>query len=241
MSKLAIFVEGLTEQLFVERLIREIAGNYHVRIGIEQVSGRKGDRRIRLFSEQPDLGQPGYVLIRNCNGDHNVAPDVRDQYNSLASSGYSGIIGLRDLYPRPRQDLPILLGLDRRSLNFGLKTTPIRVQWIFAVMETEAWFLAEYTHFARIHPDLTIESIRANLGFDPQVDDMELCAHPADDLNAAYGLAGLTYQKSVQDLARTITALDFALIYFNMAQVLQLRSLVNAIDSFVAGLSRPSR
>lgn len=233
MSKLAIFVEGLTERLFVERLIVEIAGKHNVRIRIEDVTGNRGIRQIRLFSEDSDTGQRGYVLIRDCHGDHNVASDIRDQYANLAASGYNGIIGLRDLYPRPLTDLPILLGLDRRSLNFKLKTDPIRVKWIFAVMEIEAWFLAEHTHFARLHPNLVPDRILQELGFDPRTDDMEARPRPAGDLQSIYNLEGLTYDKTLSDLTRTINALDIAMIHSEMSHVQNLRQLIDVIDNLV--------
>ena len=233
MRKLAIFVEGLTEQLFVERLINEIAGHHNVRIRIEVVKGKKEDRRIHLVTESPDTGQSCYILIRNCMGDHNVANDVRDQYNSLVASGYIGIIGIRDLYPRPLADLSVLLGLDRRSINFGLRTSPIKVQWIFALMETEAWFLAEHTHFHRLHPCISCEKIYLDLGFDPRVEDMELRAHPAFDLHSIYSLKGLSYQKTPEQIVRTINALDFAHIYVDMEHVKQLRLLTEAVEDFI--------
>lgn len=234
MQKLAIFVEGLTERLFVERLIREITHRRNVQVEVKDVLGPRGNRRIRLISKDPDIEQAGYILIQNCCGDQNVVWEVRNQYSSLAKNGYNAIIGLRDLRPKTLDEMKLLLGTSKKSFNFGLRTNPIQVQWILALMEIEAWFLAEHTHFTRIHSDLTLEKIHADLGFDPSLHDMEERPTPAEDLHNVYNLVGLSYTKTAEELERTITALDIALIYFNMLHVLQLRLLVDAIDHFIA-------
>ncbi len=83
MPKMAVFVEGFTERLLVERLIDEIASRRHVRIRIEELKGSRGVRRISLVSEDADMGQAGFILIRDSHGDEHVASDVRDHYDGL--------------------------------------------------------------------------------------------------------------------------------------------------------------
>ena len=231
---MAIFVEGLTERLFVERLVSEMAGQKHIRIRIENVKGGKNARRLSLVSDTEVETQKGFVLIRNSSGDHNVASDVRDNYQKLAHEGYKGIVGLRDLFPRPESDLPILLGLDRRSLNFRLPTVPFKVSWIIAVMEIEAWFLAEHSHFSSISPQLTRQSILASLGIDVVTEDMEKRRHPSVDLDAIYNLAGTSYKKDLESIKKTVDMLDYLQIYESMKHVRQLYLLVQTIDSFVS-------
>lgn len=231
--KMAIFVEGLTERLLVERLLYEIAGRHNIHIRLESVFGRKGVRRIVLVSDDTPAEQRGYVLIRDCHGDDHVGSDIRDNYDSLVKAGYSDIIGLRDLFPKSIQDLPILLGLSKRSLNYKLKTLPVRVKWIIAVMEIEAWFLAEHTHFTRIHKDLDIERIVRDLGFDPRIDDMENRNHPASDLNSVYNLEGQAYDKTKEVITRTINSLDIAIMYSEMKHVKSLERLIKVLDNFI--------
>lgn len=232
--KLAIFVEGLTERLFVERLISEIAGRKNIRIRIENVSGKSNARRLRLISDNEVENPKGYVLIRDSQGDHNVASDVRDNYQKLVNEGYVEIVGLRDLFPKPESDLPILLGLSRRSLNFKLPTIPFKVTWIIAVMEIEAWFLAEFTHFSRISPQLTRQNILASFGIDIETENMEKRPNPAKDLNTIYEFAGLSYIKKSDNIKNTVENLDFAIIYTSMSHVRQLNLLVDTIDGFVS-------
>ena len=74
-------------------------------------------------------------------------------------------------------------------------------------METEAWFLAESTHFSRIDPAITISAIKSNLGFDPENDSMELRPNPAVDLNDCYHIGGKSYKKKQTRIDLTINGL----------------------------------
>ncbi len=227
MDKMAVFVEGQTEQLFVERLIKEIAGARSVQLDSVNMIGRVRTVKLKI----PDPLSEKYVLIVNSGSDSTVASDVRENYDSLVRNGYSAMLALRDVYPHLLTDLPAL----QRRLGYGVKTKPIQVSFVLAVMEIEAWFLAEHTHFERLHSDLTADRIAAVLGFDPRVDDMAQRGHPAGDLHAAYKLVGLAYTKRRANALRTIGALDFAALYLEVIERMQaLKVLVLSIDSFVS-------
>ena len=49
-----------------------------------------------------------------------------------------------------------------------MKTKPIVVDFILSIMEIEAWFLAEHSHFAKIDPKITLEAIADKLKFNPE-------------------------------------------------------------------------
>ena len=74
-------------------------------------------------------------------------------------------------------------------------TKPINPIFVLGVMETEAWFLAEHTHFRKLNSNLTSERIKAEFGFDPSVDDMQLRSCPSDDLHSIYQLEGFRTEK----------------------------------------------
>lgn len=208
MSKIAIFTEGLTEQLFVEKLIAVIAGERNVRFELRRTSGEVSDRRrFRLLrSVSPDEGQAHYVLIVNCSNDELVNSRIREEYESLERAHYDLIIGIRDVYPQPREAIPIL----QKRLLYGLRTSPIPVVGILVVMEIEAWFLAEYTHFHRLNPGagVTPALVRSWFGFDPETDDMALRDTPAYDMRRIYFLAATEYRKQRDLLERTVALLD---------------------------------
>ena len=54
MKKLALFVEGLTERIFVEKLIRKMIDRKRLRIRVFRASGgQKSPRRIKLIYQMP--------------------------------------------------------------------------------------------------------------------------------------------------------------------------------------------
>jgi len=65
------------------------------------------------------------------------------EYDNLSKKDYSLIIGLRDVHPISRADI----GKLEAGLPRFVKTKPIPVEFILSVMEVEAWFLAEHSHF----------------------------------------------------------------------------------------------
>ena len=99
-KKIACFVEGQTEQIFVERLFQEIAGYKEIDIETYKIQGCKGNRRIQSLKQSIKKDAPFFVLLYNCDCDSQVHSDIKNEYESLTNSGYEKILGLRDLYPR---------------------------------------------------------------------------------------------------------------------------------------------
>jgi len=77
-----------------------------------------------------------------------------------------------------------------------------------------------------------------NLGFDPEIDDMETREHPSEDLHDAYGLVGLSYTKKEGEIERTVGALDFEQVRKHLRdRVPRLRELLEAIEGFLKSRS----
>lgn len=231
MNKLAVFVEGYTESIFVEALIAHIAGENNIRIEQRRIRGGSSVRRTFnvVKAAKADTGQNYYVLIVDCGGDSLVKDRIREEHENLTRNNYQKIIGLRDVRPQfSHADIPKL----EAGLLKYIKTSLIPVQFILSVMEIEAWFLAEFNHYPKIDPSITLSLIKSNLGFDPQHDDMALRLKPTDDLNACYQLGGKTYEKSKADA--TVAALDIPFLYLELPQKIKhLEKLVESIDAFL--------
>jgi len=211
MKKIAIFVEGQTELLFMDRLVHELAVSEGLVVELAEASGGSSRaRRMKILKRaQPAEGRQCYVLIVNCGGDSMVKSDILERHHGLAAAGFALVLGLRDVYGQFRyEDVPRL----RESLRYGLPRRNPVVEIILSVMEIEAWFLAEHTHFQRIARELTPERIARQLRFDPRWDDLERRWHPAQDLDRAYQLGGARYTKQRGNVARTLDCLDFALL-----------------------------
>jgi len=231
MNKLAVFVEGYTEVVFVERLIEEIAGQNNVLIEHKIIRG--GSRVPRMMSvirgARPNTGQNYYVLLFDCGGDELVKTRIREEHENLTRAGYSRLIGIRDVRPIPPSDIPKL----EAGLPKYIRTKLAPVTFILAIMEIEAWFLAEATHYSKIEPSITVAAIRATLGFDPENDDMAQRLCPADDLNACYAIGGKAYVKYKAKV--TVDTLDYALIYMELRNKINyLDRLISILDAFLA-------
>jgi hypothetical protein len=233
MKKIAIFVEGQTEQLFIEKLLEEAAGKNNIAIEKRQAfGGQSTKRKLKLVeASKLDSGHRYFAQIIDCGSDNNVKSDIRDQYDGLIAQGFETILGVRDAYPdTTHADIPLL----RRGLRLYLKTVPIEVKFVLGVMEIETWFIAEYTHLQKLHSSLTPSLVKARLGFDPSTEDIQLRPHPTEDLDSIYHLAGLKYAKDKNRVQRTVSVLDYERIYLELPSKLpDLKTLVETITNFL--------
>lgn len=168
----------------------------------------------------------------DCGGDEAVKSRILEEYDNLARAGHRLVVGVRDVRPRiNRAEIPEF----RRRLPLKVKTQPIRVVFVLSIMELEAWFLSEYTHFSRLYVPISPAQVRAWLGFDPSTDDMEARDEPSLDMRVIYLLAGEDYEKNRDRLQRTIDRLDYAEVFLVLpSRHADLKILVEAIDGFLA-------
>ena len=101
MNRLAIFVEGYTEAAFVDRLIEEIAGKNKVLIEQREIRGGSRVRRSMrtIKAAKQDTGQKYFVLLLDCGSDSQVKTRIHEEHQNLTKSGYSRLIGIRDVRP----------------------------------------------------------------------------------------------------------------------------------------------
>ncbi len=234
MNKLAVFVEGQTEQLFMQRLIQKIAGRRKVAIELRKgfFGGRSGRSRSLILLESPDVrGEQFFVLIVDSAAENRVASDIRDQYESLVNAGYSRVLGLRDVYPQSRSKIPLI----RRAVERVLPKGSVTVDIVLAIMEIEAWFLAEYTHFEHLYPGITLDKVNTAIGDNAQTLDVENIAHPSETLNTVYQIVGRAYKKNKDRIERLVEKLDYARLYLEIPKrVSALKCLCDHLDLFLS-------
>jgi hypothetical protein len=231
MRKLAIFVEGLTEQILVRRLLQTVLGQNRIAIQTVKITGGHNVRMSFTVMRAAHVEglKDYYIMIFDCGGETNVKGYLLSHRDKLVSSGYSMIMGLRDVYPNfRREELPMLV----RGLNFRLPQKGAATHIYLAVMETEAWFLGEYRHLKKVSPKLTPEFIESELGFNPRTQNMEDREQPAADMKAAYQLAGHDYTKKRDRINAVVQKLDFK--YFTHS----LADKMPSLGSFVRGLEK---
>ena len=149
MRKLAIFVEGLTEQILVRKMLHAVLDRNKIAIQTVKITGGHNVRmsftvmRAAHVDSQTDY----FVLVYDCGGETNVKSYMLARRDKLISNGYSMVMGLRDAYPNfTKEEVPKLL----RGLNHKLPQKKASTHIYLAIMETEAWFLGEYRHLKKV-------------------------------------------------------------------------------------------
>src|SRR4051812_48015868 len=101
MNKMAIFVEGYTEVVFIDRLIEELANKNSVLIEWRVIRGGMSSSRTTrmLKAKAPEPDREHLVVIFDCGNDDLVKTRIRQEYQNLTTAGYSRIVCLRDVYP----------------------------------------------------------------------------------------------------------------------------------------------
>jgi hypothetical protein len=229
MRKLAIFVEGLTEQILVRQMLQAVLDRNRIAIQTVKITGGHNVRMsfTVMRAARVDDNTEYFVLVYDCGGESNVKGYLMARREKLISNGYTMILGLRDVFPNfEREQIGKLL----RGLNYQLPQKNARTHIYLAIMETEAWFLGEYHHLKKVSRKLTPEFIKKHLGFNPRTDNMEDRDNPALDMKAVYQLVGHDYTKKRDKLNAVVSKLDFH--YFTH----ELARRMPSLDKFVEGL-----
>jgi hypothetical protein len=231
MRKLAIFVEGLTEQILVRQMLQAVLDRNRIAIQTVKITGGHNVRMsfTVMRAAHVDKRTDYFVLVYDCGGETNVKSYMLARRDKLISNGYLMVMGLRDVYPNfPREEVPKLL----KGLNYKLPQKKAATHIYLAIMETEAWFLGEFRHLKKVSRKLTPGFINQHLGFNPQIENMEERERPAEDMKRVYQLAGHDYTKKRDRLNAVISKLDFQ--YFTH----ELAERMPSLGSFVDGLER---
>jgi len=151
MVKIAFFVEGQTERIFLEKLLDSYFT--HPYFNIESLQLVEGKATIITKANYDHEEVKLYFLIFDVMGDGNVNGAILERSENLINkSGYSHIIGIRDMFPNPPGSLRQMVA-DFNEI-FSEKEFFNKLTQIIAVREVEAWFIADYEHFTRMDASL---------------------------------------------------------------------------------------
>lgn len=238
MKKIAFYVEGQTEQFFVNKLLIEIAGQKNIQIELQQFQGIGRPTKVIYPKTTSNPQNPQhFALIFDCMGDGGVKPRILQDAVSLFNQGYSEIIGLRDLYPLNdlgRLHNELHNGTQRNGQQI-IPPLPNNTSIIIAVREIEDWFLAETNHYLCIDSSLNPTAF-LSLNFNPFSEDLtNRNTAAADDLKDIYQLANKTYNKNKDKAERTVECLDYTNLYLNVRKrIIKLDELITKIDTFLS-------
>lgn len=239
MKKIAFYVEGQTEQFFINKLLIEIAGKKKIEIELQQFQGvGKPTKSVYPKTTAQPQNPQHFALIFDCMGDGGVKPRILQDEVSLFNQGYSEIVGLTDLYPRTNLS-KFENELANGTVRNGRRITqplPNDTSIVIAIREIEDWFLAECNHYACIDTSLVLDTIQTtSLDFNPCTDNLTLrTTTAAEDLRSVYQLVGKTYNKTKDKIDRTVECLDYANLYIEIScKISKLNDLINKIDNFL--------
>lgn len=208
MSKIAVFVEGQSELIFVRDLLSKHFNYDPSELAIDCYKLHSES----VFSVPYSLGNAKsrhYYMILNVGNDEKVLTAIISRAKGLLDKGYDRIIGLRDIYSRRYRDLcdepgiypdvieSLIKGTRKQIHDKGLDD---KVSFMFSVMEFETWYLGMPQCLLRKDKRLTIKNIndtlKINLNDDPQI----TIFHPAITLNDILNIVGLKYDKKESDV-----------------------------------------
>lgn len=238
--KIAIFVEGKTEYIFVREFL---CGWYEYnadKVGIECYEFRaENANQVPYPFGQRD--SENFYLIYNVGNDQSVISKMLKEHSRLQQSGFQLIVGLNDMYcdeyHKAVQNRQIDIKVNERFISMrkdiirqkGLEEV---VKSHFAIMEVEAWFLGMYDFLSRLDAKLQPGLIMQELGIDITDDPEITYYHPAKRLDDIYQLAGKRYGKHESDIC-AITSCFTKQDYQNLMKSNKCQSFKNFVNDIV--------
>jgi len=231
MKKIALFVEGQTEAIFISEMIRQVFNENKVKVDVNNIAYNK----MKTDIYKTDTTKEYYFLLYNCGTDNKVKSNIRDNYQNLQQADFIHIIGLQDLFNPQRRKKGFDDKKFQETINADIpQTIPAKIY--FAIQEIEAWFIAEETHYQKISSTLCIEKVNSIAGIDIQKDDTEKIPHPTVVLNEIYKAGGRIkgYSKNEYAIKDIVSKLDFSNLYLKVRyRNNSLNELLTCLDGLI--------
>ncbi|MBQ7420976.1 MAG: hypothetical protein IJV27_02340 [Prevotella sp.] len=204
--RVAVFVEGLTELVFVRELLQCWYQYDSNEVGFECFNLCADNLLYSPYKLGSATESRAYFQIINVGNDNSVKSAMCARREGLSKAGYT-IIGLRDLYStlyiKAAGRREIVPDVSRRLMEAereGLEALD-GVQLFYAVMEVEAWLLGMHSFLLKLDAKLTPEYIAENVGINLEDDVETTIFHPAKKLGEIYKQAGKEYGKHLTDIS----------------------------------------
>lgn len=214
--KIAIFVEGQAEYIFVRDFLNAWYGYDTNTLGVECYefrSSRANDIPYPVGSRNSEY----FYQIYNVGNDRSVLSKMLKEAGRLKNAGFHLVIGLRDMfgddYHKEVKSRSIDQEVSQRFID-GYRKTIIDscyrdiLRFHFAIMEVEAWFLGMYRFLTTIDESLTPDLIMREIGLDVTADSEVIYYHPAKVIDDIYKLAGKQYGKHESDVQKITASLS---------------------------------
>lgn len=209
--KKVVYVEGVTELVFVYKLICThygYGGNLFQihNVNLDPIAGRE----IPADFGQPDA--PDYYQLVCAGGDGGVISAIKERYKGHIDAGFEIVVGLKDVYGRAYTSLAghvydsekvkKLIGIQKSQLSAEKQAS-----LCFAIMEVEAWILGMRRFLEREYSNLSLSE-----GIDPET----TYVHPYKDIHTAFNSIGVRFEKHWGDILAVMNRMtkeDFDSLY----------------------------
>ena len=214
MQKIAVFVEGQGELIFIRNILYYLADP--AKLSFECFKLHANLQHEVPYEYQNPNAQIHFQII-NVGNDERVLDVIKEREERLLSKGFTKIIGLRDMYSKAYRKKSKGVIDDEIIKQFieGVKTSiaemnnPDNISFHFAIMELETWWLSMYNLFAKINGKLTVSFIETHLGYNlSELDPQKVFFHPAQEIDKIFQLVGENYKKHFDEVESITSKID---------------------------------
>jgi hypothetical protein len=213
-QKIAIFVEGQGELIFTRNLLYHL--NDPAKFSFECFKLHAHSQQEVPYEYKNPNAEVHFKII-NVGNDERVLDVIAENEEKLLKEGFNKIIGLRDMYSKAYRKKSKNTIDDEVTQQFvkaitkviaGMKN-PDKINFHFAIMELEAWWLSMYNLFAKINDLLTVSFIETNLGYNlSDIDPEKRFFHPSLEIDKIFQLVESSYKKHFDDIESITSKID---------------------------------
>ncbi len=206
MKRVAIFVEGQGELVFVRNMLFHLMDPS--RFGFDRIRLHAKDERDVPYSYDNSGAEVHYKII-NVGNDERVLTMIRESEERLFRQGFVKIIGLRDMYSKRYRslskgkidDILTQRHVTGAEVSISEMSHPNLISFHFAIMEIEAWWLSMYHLFSKVNKRLTCKFIERHLKYDLSgIDPQKAFFHPSVEMDKIFRLVGSGYDKTLHEV-----------------------------------------
>ena len=213
--KLAVFVEGQTELIFVREFLKQWYSYDANVVGFDcynLLANEFCDAEYKYGSEESE----NYYFLVNVGNDRSVLSSIIGRMKFLQNKGFQLVVGLRDMYStqyiKDAGKREIVDAVSKKHIESvkevlqGIENGAF-VDFHFAIMEVETWFLGMSRFMEKVDNRLTSEYIYQNAGIDLGEDPEKSVFHPSAELGKIYSLVDKQYDKHLSDISAIMSKL----------------------------------
>lgn len=215
MRKIAIFVEGQAEQIFIRDLLLRVFNCSKLSFSCVKLYADQIKDVPYNYNVGKSYVEIHFLLVDAAN-DKKVLSAIKDREEYLFEKGYEIVFGLRDMYSDEYCKYSTTIDddvtnrfIEGANQSISLMSWPEKIQLHFAIMELEAWFLGMYNLFYKISSTLKVDYIEDRIGYNlSEIDPQRQFYKPSDELDLILRLVDLQYQKHSHDVNSISSRID---------------------------------